>query len=63
LVDFVNILDIVPCIKDASSFGSWDWNKMMSIVPNNIQILVNQHTSPSVFNSAISDKWIWEVSK
>ena len=63
LVDFVNISDTVLCIKDASSCGSWDGNKMMTIVPNNVQTLVDQHTLPSFFNSVVPDKWIWGVSK
>jgi hypothetical protein len=42
LVDFVIILNTQLQLKDVSFIGSWDWNKLMTIVPNELSTTIDQ---------------------
>jgi hypothetical protein len=42
LVDFVNILDSKLQLKDVIFIGSWDWNKLMTMVPNELSMIAYQ---------------------
>lgn len=42
LVDFVHISDTQLQLKDVSFIGSWDWNKLMTMVPNDLKMIVDR---------------------
>ena len=42
MVDFVNILDIQLQLKDVSFIGSWDWNKLITMVSNELITTIGQ---------------------
>lgn len=42
LVDFVIISNTQLQLKDVSFIGSWDWNKLMTIVPNELSTTIDQ---------------------
>lgn len=63
LVDFVNISDTQLQLKDVSFIGSWDWNKLMTIVPNELSTTIDQSPPPLAFNDDIQDRWVRGASQ
>ncbi|KEH22380.1 hypothetical protein MTR_7g445910 [Medicago truncatula] len=50
-------------LKDVSFNGSWDWNKLMTIVPNELITTVDQFLPPLAFDDDIQDRWVRGASK
>jgi len=63
LVNFVNILDTQLQLKDVSFDGSWDWNKLMTMVPNELNTTVTQFPPPLAFDDDIQDRWVEGASQ
>ena len=63
LVDFVNISDTQLQLKDVSFDGSWDWNKLMTMGPNELSTTVDQFPPPLAFDDHIQDRWVWGASQ